>query len=286
MIFYEPRYGLGNIIQATPAVLHLARQHGGIDRITIVESPETSPFVRAVFRGWRIGSGPATHSSVNPVSFRRLGGISEVASNLIAVGAEATPHQRLGFCGYAPQHERFDIVFANGCNRLVSATDWEAKTYAGWPEVVAMLAALPSGPTMATVGLPDEWIPGTVDRTGIGLPETLGLVRNAGLFASNDTGLYHAAAALEVPAVALFTFTDTDKNYDPVFHRRTRIITTGMDCQPCQLTSTGHWLKLQPLCGWACRDIPSKAVFDAINSVMADALDVTTAGGRKLDGSN
>src|SRR5690606_19425924 len=83
-------------------------------------------------------------------------------------------------------------------------------------------------------------------RTGIGLPETLGLIRNAGLFASNDTGLYHAAAAPDVPAVALFTFTDTDKNYDPVFHRRTRIITTGMECQPCQLTSPGHWLKLQP----------------------------------------
>jgi len=142
MIFYEPRYGLGNIIQATPSVRHLARQQGGIDGITIVETPQNSQFVRAVFRGWRIGSGPAT----------------------------------------------------------------------------------------------------------------------------NDTGLYHAAAALDVPAVALFTFTDTDKNYDPVFHRRTRIITTGMECQPCQLTSPGHWLKLQPLCGWACRDIPPRAVFDAIKA--------------------
>jgi hypothetical protein len=275
VIYYQPQFGLGNIVQTSPAVRFLQKR----DRVTLISSPTTDAFIRAVFPGVPvIGANAATVApaecfrSVHPSEFKQGGTVSEVEANLRRVGWGADPltvdeQDRCGGCGHAACFEGFDVVFANGYNKTRNLTDWEAKTYPHMEHVAAVLLSL--GFKVATVGTPGEHIPGTVDRTGVGLFKTFGLIQRARLFVSNDTGLYHVAAALGIPALALFTFTDTAKNYDRIFHRSARILSRGLACQPCQLKGAQYWIQNRPQCQWACRDIPPPEVIDAIREALA-----------------
>ncbi|MGD8230160.1 MAG: lipopolysaccharide heptosyltransferase II, partial [Desulfobacteraceae bacterium] len=66
-------------------------------------------------------------------------------------------------------------------------------------------------------------------RTGLG--EAMALIERCQFFVSNDSGLMHIAAALNVPMVALFGSTD------PVAtgprSERARIVHKSVDCAPC-----------------------------------------------------
>ena len=62
--------------------------------------------------------------------------------------------------------------------------------------------------------------------------EALGLISHCDLFLSNDSGLMHAAAALEVPQVALFGSTDPQKTA-PLNERAVVIHPKGIECTPC-----------------------------------------------------
>lgn len=270
MIYYAPQFGLGNIVQTSPAVRFLQKR----DRVTLLSSPTTDAFIRAVFPGIPVvgaqpPAGAEVFRSVHPSEFRQGGLVSEVEANLLRVGWKGESgdddQARVGSCGHAAYFEGFDVVFANGYNKTRNTTDWEAKTYPWWPEVVNGLPGL----KMATVGTTGEHIPGTEDRTGIGLFKTFGLIQRARLFVSNDTGLYHVAAALGIPAIALFTFTDQVKNHDPIFHRSARILARGLACQPCQLREPQYWLKNKAACQWACRDFPPFDVITAIREALA-----------------
>lgn len=259
MIYYVPRFGLGNIIQTTPAVRWLAKQGS----VSIVRTPATCLYVDTVFRDFsrvdRIPKGAAVFKSVNPRVFTQGGSLSEVAANLQAVGCAPIDEDRQGFCP-ASEGESFDVVIANGYNKTKNLTDWEAKTYPHWPEVIAGLPGL----RVACVGLEGEAIPGAENRTGISLTETLSIIRSAKVFASNDTGLYHAAAAMGVKGVVLFTFTDRVKNYDPVFHRSINLVARYLPCSPCQLKGRGYWNAKKAACGWECRNIDPAFVAEAI----------------------
>lgn len=276
MIYYQPQFGLGNIVQTSPAVRFLQKR----DRVTLITTPTTDAFVRAVFPGVPVMGGldatrpPAEFfRSVHPSEFKEGGTVSEVEANLRRVGWGADPlttdeDDRRGYCGHDACFERFDVVLANGYNKRVNLSDWLAKTYPHMEHVAGILLAL--GFKVATVGVPGEHIPGTVDRTGIGLGKTFGLIQRARVFVSNDTGLYHVAAALGVKAIALFTFTDLGKNYDRIFHRSVRVLARDdLACRPCQLREPKFWIRNQPLCGWACRDIPPPLVIEATREAIA-----------------
>ncbi len=262
MLYYAPQFALGNIIQTTPAVRWLQR----LDEVTLVTNKHTEHFIKAVFPSFPTTNRPQSLpiKSVNPGKFKLGGTFSEVVMNLNLAGCLPQKEDRTGFCGDGSRGEQFDIVFCNGYNKTRNLTDWEAKTYPHWPDVVAAFPDL----KMATVGLPDEYIPGTTNRTGIGLAKTFALLRSARLVVANDTGLYHAAAAMGVPTLALFTMTDTTKNHDAIFHKTASIIRVGLPCQPCQLKAPKFWLKNKPVCGWACRDIPSTRVVAAIKGLL------------------
>ncbi|MDY6905975.1 MAG: lipopolysaccharide heptosyltransferase II [Thermodesulfobacteriota bacterium] len=66
-------------------------------------------------------------------------------------------------------------------------------------------------------------------RTGVG--EAMALIETCGLFITNDSGLMHVAAALDVPLVAVFGSTD------PVatgpLGKNSRIVRTEVVCSPC-----------------------------------------------------
>jgi len=74
--------------------------------------------------------------------------------------------------------------------------------------------------------------PGAVNCCGMtGLGEALALIKRCQLFVSNDSGLMHVAAALNVPTVAIFGSTD------PVATgprgKNARIVKQDMECSPC-----------------------------------------------------
>src|SRR5688572_27459210 len=226
MIYYEPKFGLGNIIQTTPAVRYLQ----GKGQVVVIATPKTRDHVRAVFGSDNVFENVAIlrkddyFTNCQPSVFSKHGGISEVQLNLAMVGCSSLAAiERKGFCSFEESDEVFDIIIANGYNKTKNLTDWIVKTYPHFPQVLKALPNL----KIASVGLPDEYIHGTINRTGIGLQKTFGLLKNARLVMANDTGLYHAAAALGTPTLVLFTMTDTHKNYDPVFHSSAQIITAG-----------------------------------------------------------
>jgi len=95
-------------------------------------------------------------------------------------------------------------------------------------------------------------------RTGLG--EAMALIAACDLFITNDSGLMHVAAALQVPLIAIFGSTD------PVttgpFRPASRVVKSEIDCAPC--------LKPQcPLSHMNCmRDITVDMVFTAAGEIL------------------
>jgi len=74
--------------------------------------------------------------------------------------------------------------------------------------------------------------PGAVNLCGMtGLGDALALIARCRLFVSNDSGLMHVAAALNVPTVAVFGSTDSVATGPRGKHAR--IVKKDMECSPC-----------------------------------------------------
>jgi hypothetical protein len=165
-----------------------------------------------------------------------------------------------GNCAAGRTDEKFDIVMHNGYNRHGSA-NWSVKSYQRYGEVVEYL----EGVNVCSIGAKEEYIEGTEDRTGLSLPESLGLIKNARLFVGNDSGLYHCANALETDNIVIFTATSIKKNFDERFHKYSTIVTRDdLECRPCQKTRS--WQK--ECDDWKCRDIDPEIVLYGIKQVI------------------
>jgi heptosyltransferase-2 len=74
--------------------------------------------------------------------------------------------------------------------------------------------------------------PGTFNACGMtGLGDALALIKRCRMFVSNDSGLMHVAAALQVPTVAIFGSTDSVATGPR--SRNARIVKQDMECSPC-----------------------------------------------------
>jgi len=63
------------------------------------------------------------------------------------------------------------------------------------------------------------------------LPEAIDIMSQANLVVSNDSGLMHIAAALQIPLVAVYG--STDPNHTPPLSKNTTIARLGLACSPC-----------------------------------------------------
>lgn len=71
-----------------------------------------------------------------------------------------------------------------------------------------------------------------VDFAGkLQLHETVDFISLTSLMASNDSGLLHVAAALDVPILAFYGSTSPD--FTPPLSDKIRILSTDIDCRPC-----------------------------------------------------
>ncbi|MFH1728685.1 MAG: glycosyltransferase family 9 protein [Pseudomonadota bacterium] len=158
-----------------------------------------------------------------------------------------------GKCNYNYVDEEYDVVISNGYNYL-GRSQWGIKSYPYYDKVASILKA--KGYKVCSLGTKEEYVPGTVNKTGLPLLDSLGLIKNSKMLLSNDTGLYHCANALEINNIVIFTATSILKNYDERFHKYSKIINKGLECQPCQ--KEGRWLK--DCKDWPCKEIGAEIV--------------------------
>lgn len=88
------------------------------------------------------------------------------------------------------------------------------------------------------------------------LAQAIDLMSCAGAVVSNDSGLMHVAAALNLPLVAVYGSTSPD--FTPPLAEQVAIVRTGIECSPCfdRTCRYGHYNCL--------RQLPSSMVIDAL----------------------
>ncbi len=191
---------------------------------------------------------------------------SEVSVYLNAakdLGVEKEQFDCRDMLGFDEPEEIFDVVLSNGYNWKMGDL-WTAKSWLHYEALAARLTG--TGLSVCSVGVQREYIPGTVNMTGIGLRATLGLLRRARVVVSNDSGFYHCASAMRTPTVVLFTFTSVKKNYDPRFHKSA--LAVARDDVRCRADCHAkmRWKKCST--GFRCRNAAPEDVYCAVREMM------------------
>jgi ADP-heptose:LPS heptosyltransferase len=163
-----------------------------------------------------------------------------------------------GKCIFEIVNKSYDVVLMDGYNPNGSA-NWSIKSYPYYSEVVKLLKN--AGLSVCSIGKSQEYVPGTMNETGRSLLSSFGLIRNSKVLLCNDTGMYHAANALDTKNVAIFTATSTIKNYDKRFHKYANLVyKDDLVCRSCQAQQ--RWRK--DCEDWGCREIDPKVVFNTV----------------------
>lgn len=93
------------------------------------------------------------------------------------------------------------------------------------------------------------------------LLEAFGELAKADCVVSNDSGLMHAAAALDIPVIAVFG--STDPHHTPPHSRTATVISLGLSCSPC-------FQRVCPLGTTAClNDLKPERVISALERAQA-----------------
>lgn len=118
------------------------------------------------------------------------------------------------------------IGFANGIKQGI----WAKRQ---WPHVKTMVDSLVAdGYEMRCFGLPEEYVQGATDKTGLSIRDTVYEIAKCDYFIGHDGGITHIAEVLGVPTVWIFGPTVHIKN-GPIF-RHSRVVSSKLACAPCQ----------------------------------------------------
>jgi ADP-heptose:LPS heptosyltransferase len=274
--------GIGNQVQTIPALVYLKKKYGYFvtvyntmpttkkptkilfehiaDEIVIRGEPINKPIYAGQFitsRGW---DKPLKHVKIlNSRHCKNITKVSEIEYNLSIVDTGYT-NEDFSIDEDLYSHVQTsidvpDIIVHNGYSKVSSAARrrWECKSYSRYKELCRKL--LSRGFSVGSIGSKDEYVPGTLNLTGLNLRDSMGVIKGSKLLISNDTSTYHIANILCKNNIAIYTMTNPGKNYDQRFHKFTSIIRKKMSCSPCQKKAPDFWLYNKKQCGWRCRDI-------------------------------
>lgn len=167
-----------------------------------------------------------------------------------------------GKCLYDRVEEKFDVVISDGYNRF-GAANWIIKSYPYYERLVELLKE--EGLSVCSIGSPEEHIKGTVNKTKLPLLKSGGMMKNAKLVISNDSGMAHYANGLGVKHITIFTAMSIDKNYDKKFHKYSELIyREDLDCRPCQ--DRQRWRR--DCKDWKCRDIAPEIIMEKVREII------------------
>ena len=159
--------------------------------------------------------------------------------------------------------KEYGIVF---CNGGLLTRHFLKKRYKRYREVAEIIAA-EWGDTyeMASVGMPGDEVEGTTDLTHLTLEETFNTICRARVFVGNDSGLYHFAAAVGIPTVAVFTASNVKKSHNKNFHRSATVVTADdLRCRPCMKDSWEYSVRWTRCQQWRCASFSPQKVARAI----------------------
>ncbi|MEM1131025.1 MAG: glycosyltransferase family 9 protein [Pseudomonadota bacterium] len=141
------------------------------------------------------------------------------------------------------QHYVADIVYERPACNLVGfhagskTGHWTAKRWPGFARLAEALRV--RGYRVASFGLPDEYVPGTENRTGGTVEEMVRAITACSYFVANDSGVMNLANALGIPLLALFGPTDvaTRRPLAPT----SMTLAVGTYCAPCEVTDAARF---------------------------------------------
>jgi len=278
--------GIGNIIQTTPIVRTLKEILGyRIDywwAFGTYNIPKIIPYVDRWIVGQKIRSiDPSeyegkvstfwTRNYLNISPLNRLPLLNNIRSlkmdksevdiymniarDLGALEEDLIWHGKCNYNKLRKAKNQYDVVIHDGYNRY-GAANWGVKSYPYYEEVAKLLNEFKVG----SVGARNEYIKGTINKTGLDLLTTGGIIKNCKIFLSNDSGLYHYANGLGIKNIVIFTATSIAKNFDSRFHKYSTIVgRNDLECRPCQ--KGRGWKSCKT---WECRNIDPKLIADII----------------------
>ncbi|MBV9571530.1 MAG: glycosyltransferase family 9 protein [Alphaproteobacteria bacterium] len=281
--------GIGDILHATPMIRNLARRMGGPVAVLVMPDHAESEFLvrnpEFISRGFTISEEVLdrrydtvflTHG-FGPLRFRfnagrvlastewsdfRPGTVQETlfhleaAKHLLGIGYDMADVDRyfVADLRYSPPSEPLIGIHAGS-----KAGRWLSKRWPHFEQLAARLQA--QGLRVASFGTPDEYVPGTENRTGGSIEEMCRAMMACSHFVSNDSGPMHIANALGMPVLAIFAPTD------PFTHlplgTSTEALALAKYCAPCEIKNHRHFA------AGACRCIGEVSLEEAERRLLA-----------------
>ncbi|MBP0495275.1 glycosyltransferase [Pararoseomonas indoligenes] len=191
----------------------------------------------------------------------------EAARQLLGVDYGAEDAQHAFVAGLRPRPGLSDLV---GLHAGSKGGTWGAKRWPHFAELAARLMA--SGLRVASFGSAEEYVAGTIDRTGGSVEAMATAMQDCGAFVSNDSGVMNIANALHIPLLALFAPTEA-RTRGPLGIRSVSLALSKA-CAPCELAGrSGPFVQRRCHC---IGEITVEAVEAAVR-LMLDTQDTSVA---------
>jgi ADP-heptose:LPS heptosyltransferase len=218
--------GLGNVIQATPFILHMKNHCDIIVGHNRPDAPTSCDVVSHLFD--EIVNKPPRDIPWFPIpNLRKMGSYPEWQSWFKFHGIEQPKKISSSVNSLDIDCPEHDFVIWGGCKRA-----WKSKQWPYWSQLADKLSSM--GYSVCLTGLPGEVSP--VPDCDFFFDSSLlrvgGLIKKAKAFIGNEGGLSHYSAALGTKTYIIYGGTDPVKNLPPCGDV-TRI-SKGLGCQPCQ----------------------------------------------------
>ena len=245
--------GIGNLVQALPAIESLYRMGNTIDVYIsgfmygeVAGVVEGQSYVRTIYKNTYentediydvcIVSFLSDHGVKNARKYLKMkknwnkrSEYEQYCQTARKLGAKDFNPATLNISERDFNLKPLNILIHAGCTQR---TYWERRKWTHYKELIDLLSK--EGFHVYCCGKEDEVIdhPQVTAYNFLPIQETIALIKQCDLFLSNDSGLMHIAGALRKNQIAIFTAT-SDKKSGPYYNPHARVITPRIKCYPC-----------------------------------------------------